>query len=145
MVASPRIALVDDDLSVRRALPRLLRSAGYEVRAFSSAQELLDSGFAGEAACMVVDIHLGGMSGLEMVERLRGASGDVPVIFITAHDDPASRERARRVGACAYLRKPFEASVLLVAVSQATAGPEHPSEVPGEGMPDPQPMGPKAN
>ena len=121
-MASARIALVDDDLSVRRALGRLLRAAGHEVRAFASAQELLDSGFAPEAACLVVDIHLGGMTGLELVERLRSAGVATPVAFITAHDNAAARDSARRLGAQAYLRKPFEAAVILDAIAAAIVG-----------------------
>jgi FixJ family two-component response regulator len=112
---------VDDDLSVRRALPRLLRSEGYEPRAFASAQELLDSGFASEAACLILDIHLGGMSGLDLLEQLRAASIDTPVVIITAHDDSASRERSLRAGAAAYLRKPFEPASFLDAIASAIA------------------------
>ena len=118
-MGSPRIALVDDDISVRRALRRLLRSAGHEVRAFASAQELLDSGFADEAACLIVDIHLGGMTGFELVERLRAAGTRAQAIFITAHDDAAARAQARRLAASAYLRKPFEATALLDAIATA--------------------------
>jgi FixJ family two-component response regulator len=118
-VSGVPIALVDDDLSVRRALPRLLRSAGYEPRGFASGRELLDSGFADRAACLVLDIHLEGMSGFELLESLRASGSRVPAIFITAHDDPAARERARRAGASAYLRKPFDAGVLIDALAAA--------------------------
>lgn len=116
------IALVDDDLSVRRALPRLLRSAGHETRAFASAQELLDSGILTTVACFVLDIHLERTSGFDLFERLRAAGVTAPVIIITAYDDDAARERARSLGAAAFLRKPFDGSTLLDAVSSALAG-----------------------
>ena len=113
------IALVDDDLSVRRALPRLLNSAGYKVRAFSSAAELFGSGFAGSADCLVLDIHLERATGFDLLEKLRAEGNVAPVIFITAYDDEGARDRARGLQAIAYLRKPFDANALLDAVSTA--------------------------
>jgi FixJ family two-component response regulator len=113
------IALVDDDLSVRRALPRLLKSGGYETRTFASAQELLESGLAATASCFLLDIHLERASGFDLLERLRTSGATAPVIFITAFDDDASRERARAVGAFAFLRKPFDGGSLLDAVAGA--------------------------
>jgi FixJ family two-component response regulator len=118
-----RIALVDDDLSVRRALPRLLRSAGYEVRAFSSAQELLDSGFAGLATCFVLDIHLERESGFDVLDQLRDQGATAPAIFITAFDSADHRERAGRTGASAFLRKPFDGGDLLDAIASAARVP----------------------
>jgi FixJ family two-component response regulator len=117
--SSPRfeIALVDDDLSVRRALSRLLRAEGFGVRVFATAQELLDGELGPLVCCLVADVHLGaGLSGFEAAERLLAGGRSLPLIFITAHDDPASRERARRLGAKAFLRKPFEASTLMDVV-----------------------------
>ena len=120
MATTKWIAVVDDDLSVRRALPRLMKSAGYETRAFASAQELLESGFALSAACFILDIHLErSTSGFELLEKLRLAGSTAPAIFITAYDDDATRERARALGAIAFLRKPFDATSLLDAVSGA--------------------------
>jgi len=113
------IALVDDDLSVRRALPRLLKAGGYEARSFASAQELLESGAANSASCFLLDIHLDRASGFDLLERLRAGGAGAPVIFITAFDDDASRERARALGAFAFLRKPFDGSALLDAISKA--------------------------
>ena len=115
------VIVVDDDLAVRRALRRLLLSAGYEVTAFASAQELLDSGAA--ADCFILDIHLGAMNGVELDERLRASGSSAPGIFITAHDDEATRDRARRAHPQAYLRKPFGAESLLEAVRSALEGP----------------------
>ena len=121
----PLVAVIDDDESVRRALARLLRIGGYRVEAFASAAELQEawSGFA--FACLVLDIHLGGMSGLDLMESLQEAGSGVPVIIITAHEDESAEERAARGGASAFLRKPLDAAVLLEqvrrAVSQAPA------------------------
>jgi FixJ family two-component response regulator len=115
----PLISIVDDDLSVRRALRRLVRSAGYTVETFASAREFLDSSPSGRTACLVLDIHLEGMSGFELQERMAGDPAPIPVIFITAQDDAATRERARQTGASAYLRKPFDEQVLLAAIGRA--------------------------
>jgi FixJ family two-component response regulator len=115
------VIVVDDDHAVRRALSRLLHSAGYTVKAFGSGQELLDSG--ADADCFVLDIHLGTMNGFELDERLRAAGSQSPIIFITAHDDEATRDRARRLQPQAYLRKPFPADALLAAVRAALATP----------------------
>ncbi len=112
------IAVVDDDLSVRRSLPRLLRSAGYETLTFASAQELLNSEYVGTVHCFVLDIHLERSTGFELLEKLRAAGAKAPAIFITAYDDDASRERARSLDAAAFLRKPFDGSALLEAISR---------------------------
>ena len=92
----PLISIVDDDLSVRRALRRLVQSAGYSAETFASAREFLDSSPSGRTACLVLDIHLEGMSGFELQERLAADPDPIPIIFITAHDDAATRERARQ-------------------------------------------------
>jgi FixJ family two-component response regulator len=116
-----RVAIVDDDMSVRRGLARLLRSAGLEVVSFASATEFLSDSFALESACAILDIHLIGMSGLDLLAHLRASGSDLPVIIITAHDDPRSREESERLGCAAFVCKPFEASVLLGAVRAALA------------------------
>jgi FixJ family two-component response regulator len=115
------IALVDDDLSVRRSVPRLLGSAGCNTRAFSSAQELIESGFGREADCLLLDIHLERSTGFELLEQLRQQGVTAPAIFITAYDDEATAERARSLGAAAYLRKPFDGSTLLDTVFKAVS------------------------
>ena len=111
------IGLVEDDPSFRRALRRLLSVAGFSVTAFSSAEEFLASGSAGGTACLVLDVHLGGMSGFDLQERLAVAGVPIPTIFITAHDDPATQERAR--SGVAFLRKPFREDALIGAIQQA--------------------------
>jgi len=115
------ISIVDDDRSVRRALRRLVQSAGYVVETFASAPELLDSSVLGQTACLVLDIHLGTMSGFELQERLAADRAAIPIVFITAHDDAATRERVRQSGVTLYLRKPFEKRVLLDAIRRAVA------------------------
>lgn len=115
----PLVVLVDDDLSVRRALRRLVISAGYDVRTFASARELLDSGVADDAAVFVFDIHLGRVSGFELLDRLRADGHRKPIIFITAFDDGESRDRARAAGAATFLRKPFDGSALLDGLAEA--------------------------
>ena len=119
---TPLIAIVDDDLSVCRALRRLVQSAGYTVETFASAREFLDSSPSDRTACLVLDIHLDGMSGFELSEQLAADRTAIPTIFITAHDDALTRERVRRAGAAAYLPKPFDEQALLDAIARAVNG-----------------------
>jgi len=119
------VSIVDDDLSVRRALRRLVASAGFSVETFASGREFLDSESLGRSHCIVLDIHLGGLSGLDVQERLKTMGVQAPVIFITAHDDEATHGRVRRSGAVAYLRKPFEDHALLDAIERALGMPDH--------------------
>ena len=107
----PVIAIVDDDASVRRAVKRLVQSAGYAVEAFASAREFLEWLSRGRAACLVLDVHMDDMSGFELQERLA-----VPVIFITAHDDGATRARIERSTAAGHLGKPFDDDAMLSAI-----------------------------
>jgi FixJ family two-component response regulator len=118
----PLISIVDDDLSVSRALRRLVQSAGYRVTTFTSAREFLDSSPLGRTACLVLDIHLDGMSGFELSERLAADRTAIPIIFITAHDDAPTRARVRRAGVAAYLPKPFDGRALLDAIARAVDG-----------------------
>lgn len=118
----PLISIVEDDASVRRALRRLLQSAGYAVETFASGAEFLGSPVIGLPICLVLDIQLGDMTGFEVREQLAADRATVPIIFITAHDDVATRERVRQSGVTVYLRKPFEKSALLGAIRTATLG-----------------------
>jgi len=113
------IGVVDDDASLLRALQRLLGAAGFRVRTFGSAEDLLASDLLGRIQCLVLDVHLGGLSGFELQEKLTAALLMIPIVFITAHDDTATRERARRAGAAEYLRKPFTEDALLGAIGKA--------------------------
>jgi FixJ family two-component response regulator len=118
---APRIAVIDDDTSVRRALQRLLRSAGFAVETFATAREFLDTDDWTQMACLVLDIHLPGMSGVELREYLVVADVPVPIpiVFITAHDDATTREWVNKAGAFGYLRKPFDQGTLIEAISRA--------------------------
>jgi len=113
-----QVALVDDDLSVRRALQRLLVAAGLSVRVFASGQELLESSLPEDASCFLLDVHLPGMSGFEIHDALRERGVRSPVVFMTAHHTETTIERARVAGA-RYLRKPFDSQELLDALRAA--------------------------
>jgi len=119
---TPMISIVDDDLSVRRALRRLVLSAGYLVETFASAREFLAAPPPTRPACLVLDIYLDGMNGFELQEQLAADRITIPIIFMTAHDDAATRERIRRSGAAGYLGKPFDGQALLDAIRRV-AGP----------------------
>ena len=114
------IGVVEDDPSFRRALRRLLSAAGFSVATFASAEEYLASERTGAPACLVLDVHLDGMSGFDLLQRLATAGVLIPTIFITAHDDPVTRERAR--SGVAYLQKPFREDALIGAIHQALEG-----------------------
>ena len=117
------VCIVDDDHSVRRALRRLIQFAGFTAETFASAEDFLSSAFLVRTACLVLDIHLnGGMSGFELQARLTADRVVIPIIFITAHADGPTRERAEKSGAAAYLRKPFNDELLLDAIRGAVGG-----------------------
>ena len=113
------IAIVDDDASVRTALARRLRAEGLRVLSFASAQEYLAAARSSRVGCLVLDVHLGEMSGFELHEHLRSASTETPTILITAHDEISSAELARRSGPDGYLRKPFDSDELVALVRRA--------------------------
>jgi FixJ family two-component response regulator len=113
------ISVVDDDESVREALCGLLRSAGFAVNAFASAEEFLASDRLGSADCLVLDVRMPGMSGIELHRQLVVDHSEVPVIFITAHGDEGMRAQALRGGAGAVLIKPFSDDALLNAIHAA--------------------------
>ena len=117
----PQIYIVDDDASVRRAMERLIRSAGMEVQAFASAQEFLDFEYSNQNACMIVDIKLQGMNGLELQNELSARGSDLPIIFITGFDSPEIREQAKKAGAAGYFRKPLDDQALLDTIQWALA------------------------
>jgi FixJ family two-component response regulator len=110
------VAIVDDDDSVRGALQGLLRSVGLTSRAFESAEEFLKSGHHRETACLIADIRMPGMSGLELQARLNAENCRIPTIFITAHGDEEMRLQALRAGAVEFLPKPFDDEVLVESV-----------------------------
>ncbi len=118
VMTQPLVAIVDDDASVRRALTRLLGTAGLRTQSFSSAADFLEGGLPARPDCLLLDIHLGEMSGLELLERLWDSGQIVPTVLITAHDDQQSREQAKRFGA-AFLRKPLDPLLLMKEIACA--------------------------
>ena len=119
MVDRPAIAVVDDDESVRESLPDLLREFGFAARTFSSAEEFLASGCVDQIACVLLDIAMPGMTGLELQSKLRDQGQRLPIIFITARRDGSVRPRALEQGAVECLFKPFSDAALLHALNTA--------------------------
>ena len=118
----PNIAIVDDDESVCRAISRLLRSLGMDTNTFTSGHDFIDHVEAMRSLrpdCVVLDIQMPGMSGLEVQDLLVRSENPLPVIFITAHDEVNVRERALRAGAVAFLRKPFNDELFLRTINEA--------------------------
>jgi FixJ family two-component response regulator len=115
----PLVVVVDDDASFRRAVGRLVRLWGFRTWTFASAEEYLRIGVPTD--CIVLDLHLEGMSGLELQYVLTSEGRSVPIVFVTAMDDPTSRRRALEAGAVAYLEKPFDEQRLLEVLQQVTA------------------------
>jgi FixJ family two-component response regulator len=113
------VAIVDDDQSMRGALQGLLKSVGVLSQVFASAEELLNSGQQYQAACLITDIRMPGISGLELQARLNAERCRIPTIFITAHDDGQMRMRALRAGAVEFLAKPFDHEALIETVRAA--------------------------
>ena len=116
------VAIVDDDSSMRKSMERLLNAFGYKTVAFDSAERFLESDRAETLGCLVLDIHLGKMSGIQLRRRLSETGFSLPVIFVTAVDDDLLEADARDAGCVAYLRKPFAARFLLSAIDEALAG-----------------------
>jgi FixJ family two-component response regulator len=114
--AAPTIYVVDDDASVRRALSRLLRSAGFQVETFMSAQEFLDSGQAKGPGLLVLDVRMPGLSGLALQKVLAASGCRLPIVFITAFDNDRERAQGLAAGAVAFLRKPFQEHPLMEAI-----------------------------
>jgi FixJ family two-component response regulator len=111
------IAVVEDDPSMLQGLNRLLMAHGFHVQRFTSAESFLDDVGRCDAKCVVADIHLGGISGIDLKRRLTSSGSDLPVIFMTAIDNEATRQEAFEVGCVAYLRKPFLAKLLIDAIN----------------------------
>jgi FixJ family two-component response regulator len=111
-----KIAIIDDDPSILRGLKRLLDAFDFTTEVFSSAEAFLDCDHASNVACIVLDINLGGISGIEMQRRLRKMGSTIPVIFMTALDSTTARREALDVGCAAYLPKPFSGHVLIDSI-----------------------------
>ena len=113
------VAVVDDDPSMLNAAETLLDAQGFATMVFASAEEFLDRGAVTQVDCLLLDIHLGGMSGIELRRRLKDSGSMLPVIFMTALDDEAMREEALKAGCVGFLRKPFAARQLINAIKTA--------------------------
>jgi len=113
------VSIVDDDASLRRSVRNLLASAGFSVQAFVSAEEFLNSPRRAGTGCLVLDLRMTGMSGLDLLEHLRATGASTPVVILTAHGDAEACRRAMEAGAVAFLGKPFRSDALLDAVTMA--------------------------
>ena len=118
----PLVTVVDDDESVRESLPDLLREFGFSARAFASAEEFLRSGAARQSRCLVLDVAMPGMNGLDLQRELARRGLAIPIVFITAQKDEVVRARALAQGAAGFLHKPFSDSALLAALRSAMPG-----------------------
>jgi FixJ family two-component response regulator len=119
LVNSAVISIIDDDLATRSALAALMRAKGFSAKAYESAEDFLHSGGQDDSRCIITDIHMSGMSGIDLKERLNEGHCTVPVIMITARVEDRLHERARDVGAFCLLRKPFKAEALIACIEKA--------------------------
>jgi FixJ family two-component response regulator len=117
--AAGPVAIVDDDKWVLKSLERLVKSAGFRVQTFLSAEDFLQSGKDSRTICFILDIGLPGMSGLDLQRRLAAENSQVPIIFVSAHDETETRKQALAGGAVAFLSKPVNDKALLDAVTSA--------------------------
>ena len=116
---SPLVAIVDDDELFRRSIERLVRSAGFRVETFGSAEDFLERGDLDRTACAILDMKLPGMNGLDLQQRLITRPTPIPIVFVSAHDEAMMQANALRAGAVAFLKKPFDNSTLLDALSRS--------------------------
>jgi FixJ family two-component response regulator len=120
-MARKLVVVVDDDSDVLTSLDRLLTVSGFTTETYSSCEAFLASTACSRAACLVLDIHLGGMSGLELRRRLTNSGSRLPIIFMTAFNDEVAQYAATEAGCVAFLRKPFPAKTLIAAIDAAAA------------------------
>jgi FixJ family two-component response regulator len=111
------ISIVDDDESVRDALKSLLESMGYRAEVFPSGEAFLNSPYLSQTDCLVADVRMAGMTGLELQERLNAANSAISIVFISAHDDGEAKARGLRAGAVDFLKKPFSEDALVRAIT----------------------------
>jgi FixJ family two-component response regulator len=115
----PYVAIVDDEEPVRKALKRLLRASGLDAESYASGKDFLEASALREPDCVLLDLHMPRMSGLHVLRALQAARRALPVVIITAHDAPETREQCLAAGASAYLRKPFEERELIDTITAA--------------------------
>jgi FixJ family two-component response regulator len=119
MSAAPLISIVDDDDSLRNSLNNLIRSVGFRAQGFSSAEAFLNSNQVPDTACLILDVRMPGMNGLELQRQLVAANCRIPIVFITSHGDDDARAQALKAGAVDFLYKPFREETLLKAIDSA--------------------------
>lgn len=119
MLGVPLISIVDDDDSLRNSLDNLIRSVGFRAQGFASAEAFLSSNHVHDTACLILDVRLPGMNGLELQRKIVAENWRLPIIFITSHADGDARARALEAGAVDYLYKPFREEQLLNAIDAA--------------------------
>src|SRR5467141_336320 len=122
-VGEPLVSIVDDDVSVRRSTRRLLCSSGLRAEAFASAEDFLQSGHVGETACLLLDVRMPGMDGLELQRRLAETGRLIPIVFLSARASEEEERRALRGGAANFLRKPVSKEALLQAIRAVLESP----------------------
>jgi two-component system response regulator FixJ len=118
MTSTPTVAVIEDDEGVRESLQQLLRSADYDALSFASAEDYWRHPGGGEITCLIVDVNLPGMSGVELAQRLSARRSTIPIILITARDDPPTLELLRRAGPIPFLRKPFSDEQLFTEIAR---------------------------
>jgi FixJ family two-component response regulator len=119
MSATPLISIVDDDDSLRNSLNNLIRSVGFRAQGFASAEAFLNSSQLHDTACLILDVRMPGMSGLDLQRQMVANNSRIPIVFITSHGDDNARIRALEAGAVAFLYKPFREEALLKAIDSA--------------------------
>ncbi len=124
MTYLPYIVIVDDDQAVREAATNLFRSMGFTAVAFDSAEAFLNSDAVQTASCLVLDVQMPGMTGLQLQSQLAAAGRDIPIVFVTAYSDEGVREKALRNGAVCFLTKPFDERDLLDGLRSALTSTE---------------------
>jgi FixJ family two-component response regulator len=118
------IAIVDDDAPLREALGSVLKAAGFVTGTFATAEEFLDSPTRGGTACLILDMRLPGMSGVELQKRLADGGSQIPIVFVTAHGDASFRDLVMKAGAAGFLNKPVRSDALLKEIHAALEKPE---------------------
>ena len=121
--AETLVSIVDDDYLMRRSTWRLLRSVGFRAEAFASAEEFLRSGLVAETACLILDLRMPGMNGLQLQQHLVMSSNPVPIVFVSAHSSAAEERQALQAGAVQFLQKPVSKDGLLLAIRNALKTP----------------------